>query len=77
MTKAPVDNLNEQSKNLRDIHKSFLTYKEQVGDYGDKDSLKKTMITLDDKDYFEKMFRGDFNFDPKLSWIIGNFVRIT
>jgi len=69
MTKAPINQMTEQLKNLKSImetHESAMN------------ELSNNMVVIDEEDtlqtYSEKMFRSDFNYDPYFCTLLGKFM---
>jgi hypothetical protein len=73
MAKAPFNPHNEHIKNLKsliDTHRYYLDY---VGTLDPIEGLKRTAVEIQD-DYYLKLEENDFNFDPKASYIVGDFI---
>jgi hypothetical protein len=75
MTKAPVDSLSEQLCDFKAVNESFLEFTKAIGDDQSlRNVYNKTALDVNDKDYVKKLFTNDFNFDPKLCWIVGKYL---
>lgn len=73
MTKAPFNPHNEHIKNLKSLFDTHRYYMSHVGSLDPLVGLEKTAVEIGDN-YFGKLEECDFNFDPKMSYIVGDFL---
>jgi len=73
MAKAPFNPHNEHMKNLKSLIDTHRYYLDHVGSLDPAVGLAKTAVEVQD-DYYQKLEENDFNFDPKASYIVGDFI---
>jgi hypothetical protein len=72
MTRAPFNPYAEHIKNLKGIFDTHKYYMDHVGSLDPIVGLQKTAVTVNDT-YLETLDEFDFNFDPKVSYIVGDY----
>jgi molybdopterin converting factor small subunit len=72
MARAPFNPVAEHLKNLKSVIDTHDYFYNHVGTLDPAEIYEKTAITLSDN-YFEKLEECDFNFDPKMSYIVGDY----
>jgi hypothetical protein len=72
MSRAPFNPVAEHLKNLKSILETHDYFMTKVGTSDPKEIYKKTNVELGD-DYFDNLESNDFNFDSKLTYILGDY----
>jgi hypothetical protein len=73
MSRAPFNPYNEHLNNLKSVFDTHKYYMDHVKSLDPMVGLEKTAIKLSDN-YFENLEENDFNFDPKMSYLVGNYI---
>ncbi|BBD50445.1 unknown protein [Pythium polare bunya-like RNA virus 1] len=73
MSRAPFNPYNEHLKNLKSVFDTHKYYMDHVGSSDPMIGLEKTTVELSEN-YFSDLETNDFNFDPKMSYLVGDYI---
>jgi hypothetical protein len=72
MAKSPFNPVNEHLKNLKSVLDTHMSFMEDVGTLEPLEVLAKTDVSVGEG-YLDKLQESDFNFDSKLTFLVGDF----